>query len=119
MEFPADLFTEHQRESGAIIVHFLVVIYIFIALAIVCDDYFVASLGHICEMLNFSEDVAGATFMAIGSSCPELFTSIIGKCQSLSLFMHFNNYIRIFKSKSMPDGYFLVLSIMKNSLRNF
>ncbi len=27
-----------------------------------------------------SNDVAGATFMAAGSSAPELFTSIIGKC---------------------------------------
>eukprot|EP00112_Aurelia_sp_Birch-Aquarium-sp1_P013018 Seg2745.2 transcript_id=Seg2745.2/GoldUCD/mRNA.D3Y31 product="Sodium/potassium/calcium exchanger 4" protein_id=Seg2745.2/GoldUCD/D3Y31 len=50
----------------------------FIALAFVCDDYFVASLDKICERMNLSEDVAGATFMAAGSSAPELFTSIIG-----------------------------------------
>jgi Ca2+/Na+ antiporter len=29
--------------------------------------------------LNLDEDVAGATFMAAGSSSPELFTAIIGK----------------------------------------
>jgi len=28
--------------------------------------------------MGFSEDVAGATFMAAGSSMPELFTAIIG-----------------------------------------
>uniref|UniRef100_A0A665VA00 Solute carrier family 24 member 3 n=1 Tax=Echeneis naucrates TaxID=173247 RepID=A0A665VA00_ECHNA len=50
----------------------------FCALALVCDDYFVPSLEKICERLNLSEDVAGATFMAAGSSAPELFTSIIG-----------------------------------------
>uniref|UniRef100_A0AAY4E616 Sodium/calcium exchanger membrane region domain-containing protein n=1 Tax=Denticeps clupeoides TaxID=299321 RepID=A0AAY4E616_9TELE len=50
----------------------------FYALALVCDDYFVPSLEKICERLHLSEDVAGATFMAAGSSAPELFTSIIG-----------------------------------------
>uniref|UniRef100_A0A3P9C532 Solute carrier family 24 member 3 n=2 Tax=Haplochromini TaxID=319058 RepID=A0A3P9C532_9CICH len=53
-------------------------IYMFCALAVVCDDYFVPSLEKLCERLNLSEDVAGATFMAAGSSAPELFTSIIG-----------------------------------------
>ena len=41
-------------------------------IAIVCDDYFVSSLEKICDKLNLSEDVAGATFMAAGSSAPEL-----------------------------------------------
>ncbi|GAA6225861.1 sodium/potassium/calcium exchanger 3-like [Lates japonicus] len=50
----------------------------FCALALVCDDYFVPSLEKICERLQLSEDVAGATFMAAGSSAPELFTSVIG-----------------------------------------
>uniref|UniRef100_A0A3Q3IP59 Sodium/calcium exchanger membrane region domain-containing protein n=1 Tax=Monopterus albus TaxID=43700 RepID=A0A3Q3IP59_MONAL len=53
-------------------------IYMFCALALVCDDYFVPSLQKICEHLHLSEDVAGATFMAAGSSAPELFTSVIG-----------------------------------------
>ncbi|KAK0138564.1 Sodium/potassium/calcium exchanger 3 [Merluccius polli] len=50
----------------------------FHALAIICDDYFVPSLEKISENLQLSEDVAGATFMAAGSSAPELFTSLIG-----------------------------------------
>ncbi|CAJ1066995.1 sodium/potassium/calcium exchanger 3 [Xyrichtys novacula] len=50
----------------------------FYALALVCDDYFVPSLEKLCERLQLSEDVAGATFMAAGSSAPELFTSVIG-----------------------------------------
>lgn len=32
----------------------------------------------IFQNLQLSEDVAGATFMAAGSSAPELFTSLIG-----------------------------------------
>nr|XP_039274821.1 sodium/potassium/calcium exchanger 4-like [Styela clava] len=77
-EFPKDLFTEEQRLQGAIVIHFFVCFYMFIALAIVCDDYFVPSLDQISEKLKLTEDVAGATFMAAGSSAPELFISIIG-----------------------------------------
>merc|ERR1719502_1583621 len=54
------------------------IFYMFWGLAIVCDDYFVASLEEICEALGLSADVAGATFMAAGSSAPELFTSLMG-----------------------------------------
>uniref|UniRef100_A0A3B3DTG2 Sodium/calcium exchanger membrane region domain-containing protein n=1 Tax=Oryzias melastigma TaxID=30732 RepID=A0A3B3DTG2_ORYME len=50
----------------------------FYALAIVCDVYFVPSLEKVSENLQLSQDVAGATFMAAGSSAPELFTSLIG-----------------------------------------
>ena len=39
------------------------------------------SLEAISEKLDLSEDVAGATFMAAGSSAPELFTSVAGVTQ--------------------------------------
>ncbi|XP_019728886.1 sodium/potassium/calcium exchanger 3 isoform X2 [Hippocampus comes] len=102
-EFPEDIFNKEQRKNGAVLLHVLCVsipksdkgsvclgsshqsacvpfqaIYMFYALAIVCDDYFVPSLEKISENLQLSEDVAGATFMAAGSSAPELFTSLIG-----------------------------------------
>ncbi|XP_026183576.1 sodium/potassium/calcium exchanger 3 isoform X2 [Mastacembelus armatus] len=77
-EFPEDIFTKEQRKKGAVSLHALCAIYMFYALAIVCDDYFVPSLEKISENLQLSEDVAGATFMAAGSSAPELFTSLIG-----------------------------------------
>merc|ERR1719427_2223605 len=51
-------------------------IWLFVAVAIICDDFFVPSLEAISEVLDLSEDVAGATFMAAGSSAPELFTSL-------------------------------------------
>merc|ERR1719230_410496 len=54
------------------------IFYMFWGLAIVCDDYFVTSLEDISEALNLTPDVAGATFMAAGSSAPELFTSLMG-----------------------------------------
>lgn len=56
----------------------VVLLYIFLGIAIVCDDYFVPSLELLSERLDLSEDVAGATFMAAGSSAPELFTSLAG-----------------------------------------
>ncbi|KAG5853126.1 sodium/potassium/calcium exchanger 3 [Anguilla anguilla] len=77
-EFPQDIFTKEQRRHGAVLLHVLCAIYMFYALALVCDDYFVPSLEKISENLQLSEDVAGATFMAAGSSAPELFTSLIG-----------------------------------------
>lgn len=77
-EFPSDIFTNEDRRQGAVVLHVLCAMYMFYALAIVCDDFFVPSLEKICERLHLSEDVAGATFMAAGSSAPELFTSVIG-----------------------------------------
>ncbi|XP_053553517.1 sodium/potassium/calcium exchanger 4 [Bombina bombina] len=77
-EFPDDLFNIKERQQGAILLHIFCALYMFYALAIVCDDFFVPSLEKICEKLHLSEDVAGATFMAAGSSTPELFASVIG-----------------------------------------
>merc|ERR1712087_55762 len=50
----------------------------FLAIAIVCDEFFVPSIEVIVETLELSPDVAGATFMAAGGSAPELFTAFIG-----------------------------------------
>ncbi|XP_056438001.1 sodium/potassium/calcium exchanger 4 [Gadus chalcogrammus] len=77
-EFPEDLFSFEELRSGAVVLHIIAALYMFLALAIICDDYFVTSLEKICEKLDLSEDVAGATFMAAGSSAPELFASVIG-----------------------------------------
>ncbi|XP_062863999.1 sodium/potassium/calcium exchanger 4a [Trichomycterus rosablanca] len=77
-EFPEDVFTHQERTRGAVLLHIFAAVYMFLALAIVCDDYFVTSLEKLCEKLHLSEDVAGATFMAAGSSAPELFASVIG-----------------------------------------
>merc|ERR1712072_242544 len=53
----------------------------FLALAIVCDEYFVPALEQVSDKLNLSDDIAGATLMAAGGSAPELFTSLIGTFQ--------------------------------------
>merc|ERR1719235_2348700 len=64
-------------QHGGIVLWLLIMLYMFKALGTVCDEYFVPSLEMISEKLQLSNDVAGATFMAAGSSAPELFTSIV------------------------------------------
>ena len=51
--------------------------YMFLALAIVCDEYFVPALEEMAEDMHMSLDMAGATLMAAGGSAPELFLSLI------------------------------------------
>jgi len=70
-----------QGQEWIIIFYIIGVFYMFIGLAIVCDEYFVPSLEVIAANLNLSDDVAGATLMAAGGSAPELFTSAIGTFQ--------------------------------------
>ncbi|XP_071378926.1 sodium/potassium/calcium exchanger 1-like [Centroberyx affinis] len=77
-EYPEDLFSVEQRRQGFVVLHVIGMIYMFVALAIVCDEFFVPALGVITNKLEISDDVAGATFMAAGGSAPELFTSLIG-----------------------------------------
>ncbi|XP_028257534.1 sodium/potassium/calcium exchanger 1-like isoform X3 [Parambassis ranga] len=77
-EYPEDLFTIEQRQQGWVGLHVIGMTYMFVALAIVCDEFFVPALEVITVKLEISDDVAGATFMAAGGSAPELFTSLIG-----------------------------------------
>ncbi|XP_043589643.1 sodium/potassium/calcium exchanger 4 [Bombus pyrosoma] len=77
-DFPHDLFDEKQRQGGAVVVHVIVSLYLFIALAVVCDKFFVPAVEKICHALSMSKDVAGATFMAAATSAPELFVNAIG-----------------------------------------
>ena len=45
-------------------------VWMFTAMAIVCDEYFVPALEVMAEEMGISEDVAGATLMAAGGSAP-------------------------------------------------
>ncbi|RXN18252.1 sodium potassium calcium exchanger 1-like isoform X1 [Labeo rohita] len=77
-EYPEDIFSIEDRRRGWVILHIFGMVYMFVSLAIVCDEFFVPTLGVITDKLEISDDVAGATFMAAGGSAPELFTSLIG-----------------------------------------
>lgn len=77
-EFPSDGFTRKQRQHGWIFLHCIMACYCFWLLAIICDEYFVPSIGLLCIKLNMKEDVAAATFMAAATSSPELFINCVG-----------------------------------------
>ncbi|XP_008410440.2 sodium/potassium/calcium exchanger 1 [Poecilia reticulata] len=77
-DYPEDIFSIEDRRQGWVLLHIVGMMYMFVSLAIVCDEFFVPALGVITDKLAISDDVAGATFMAAGGSAPELFTSLIG-----------------------------------------
>ncbi|KAM4602383.1 sodium/potassium/calcium exchanger 5 [Polymixia lowei] len=77
-EFPEGFFTVQERKDGGIVIYFMIIFYMLLAVSIICDDYFLPSLEVISERLGLSQDVAGATFMAAGSSAPELVTAFLG-----------------------------------------
>ncbi|XP_078572563.1 sodium/potassium/calcium exchanger 5-like isoform X2 [Branchiostoma floridae x Branchiostoma japonicum] len=77
-EYPKDVFTEQQLKSGAVILHVLCSVYMFLGTAIVCEDYFMPSLLIIADYLHLNPSVTGATLIAFGMSMPELVTSAVG-----------------------------------------
>lgn len=77
-DFPTDLFTYEQRRCGAVVLHALLGFYCFVLTAMVCQDYLLPALDQICTAMNISTDVAGATFLAMASSFPEMFVNVIG-----------------------------------------
>ncbi|KAH7983265.1 hypothetical protein HPB52_010572 [Rhipicephalus sanguineus] len=48
-QFPRPLMSPELRQQGAIVVHVLAALYMFAALSIICEDYFVPSLELICD----------------------------------------------------------------------
>ena len=73
-----DLLDAKWIGQGGVILMVLGAVVMFWALAVICEEYFVPALMILCEVLDLSDDVAGATLMAAGASSPELFTSFIG-----------------------------------------
>jgi Ca2+/Na+ antiporter len=59
-------------------------VYMFWALAIVVDEFFVPALDVISDGMGLTNDVAGATLMAAGGSAPEFFTSLFSAIQEPS-----------------------------------
>mmetsp|Transcript_2901 Transcript_2901/g.3926 ORF Transcript_2901/g.3926 Transcript_2901/m.3926 type:complete len:618 (-) Transcript_2901:126-1979(-) len=71
----AECLQQFEKDFG-ILLYLFILFYLFLGLAIVCDDYFTVALDKIADGLGVSEDVNGATFAAVGSSAPELFVSL-------------------------------------------
>ena len=47
--FPKDVFEMEELKKGAVVLHVIGIIYMFLALALVCDEFFVPSLDVITE----------------------------------------------------------------------
>ncbi|XP_059491181.1 sodium/potassium/calcium exchanger 3-like isoform X2 [Neocloeon triangulifer] len=78
LDFPDDVFTDAERRRGAALCHAFFALYLFVLLAIVCDDYFVPAIERTIDVLGISDDVGGATLMAAATSSPELFINVVG-----------------------------------------
>ncbi|XP_073067862.1 sodium/potassium/calcium exchanger 5 isoform X1 [Manis javanica] len=110
LEFPEGFFTKQERADGGIIIYFLIILYMFMAVSIVCDEYFLPSLEIISDSLGLSQDVAGATFMAAGSSAPELVTAFLGKYCSLFFLLTQCDFI-FFKSSNTNLATVLLIGV--------
>jgi Fe-S cluster biogenesis protein NfuA len=58
--------------AGVVLVNLFVLLCCFLALAIICDDYLVPPIEHFCERYQIPDEAAGASFLAFGSSAPEI-----------------------------------------------
>ena len=47
-------------------------IFVFLGLAIVCDDYLCPAIDILCARLRIPDEAAGASFLAFGSAAPEI-----------------------------------------------
>ena len=74
-------------------------------LAIVTDEFFIESLDQIAQRLKLSNDVAGASLMAMGSSAPELAIAI------LALFNHGGEHSDLGIGTIMGSAVFNILVI--------
>lgn len=48
-EFPADIFTQGQRQKGFVVIHIIATAYLCLILAVICDQFFVPTLEIIAE----------------------------------------------------------------------
>ena len=51
-DFPKDVFNLSQLRTGAILFHIVGILYMFYALALVCDEFFVPSLDVIADKVR-------------------------------------------------------------------
>ena len=61
--FPTDIFTKEEMADGLVVLPCLGMVFMFLAVALVCDYYFVPSLDVITEELGVSPGVAGMCIM--------------------------------------------------------
>ncbi|XP_055073719.2 sodium/potassium/calcium exchanger 1 [Misgurnus anguillicaudatus] len=101
--YPEDLFTLEERRHGWVLLHISAMIYMFLALVIVCEEFLVPALGILTEKLHIPEDLAGVNFMAAGGFAPGFFISLVG------LFLSSSN---VGIGVVVGSGFFNILAVM-------
>ena len=66
-----------------VVVEFVIAVYSFVGIAVVADEHLAPSLETLCHRLNLPEDVAGASFLALGSAAPEIIIAAVSTVKSL------------------------------------
>ena len=59
-----------------VIIELAAVLWLFLALAKVCDDFLVPALEILCERFAIPDEAAGASILAFGSSAPEILINV-------------------------------------------
>jgi Ca2+/Na+ antiporter len=59
------------------ILYLVLILLVFVALAIVCDDYLCEAIEILCDRFKIPDNVAGASFLALGSAAPEIAISVM------------------------------------------
>ena len=66
-----------DSSTSGIVFEVGLLVYSFVAVAIIADEHLVVSLETLCVRWSIPEDVAGASFMAFGSAAPEMVINAI------------------------------------------
>ncbi|KAF3832871.1 hypothetical protein F7725_026536 [Dissostichus mawsoni] len=79
-EFPEGFFTVQERKDGGLVIYFMIIFYMFLAVAIICDDYFLPSLEVISERVFVTKGDIGVSTI-VGSAVYNL----LGICAACGL----------------------------------
>lgn len=80
LEFPEGFFTKQERADGGIIIYFLIILYMFMAVSVVCDEYFLPSLEIISDCVFITQGDIGISTI-LGSAVYNL----LGICAACGL----------------------------------
>jgi len=61
--------------APAAYIWWLIILYMFYVMSMVCDDFLIPAVNVICERYDIPDDVAGATLLAFACNGPELLTN--------------------------------------------
>jgi len=67
-----------------VVLEVVVAVYSFVGIAIVADEHLTSSLETLCDRWQIPTDVAGASFLALGSAAPEIAIAAISTVKSMA-----------------------------------